>query len=355
MHRRNVPLTRAVGLAGLLLLPWRSGAAQNPGLHIVTSLTTYASIAREIVGDRGTVISIARGDENPHFVQPRPSYVIDLKRADMFVTTGLDLELWVPTLLDKAGNARIREGSPGYVTAYAGVDLLDVPTSLSRSAGDIHIYGNPHIWTDPANAIIIGGNILAAAKRLDPANAADYDRRYAAWKDRVLRAYVGDDVVSLLGGDVVFDLARQGKLWDFARTQQYQGKPLADRLGGWMKQAEAFHGRDIVCYHKEWDYFSHAFGVPCVEYIESKPGIPPTPRHVSDVITLMRDRGIKVLFSTNYYDYNQVRTVATRTNAVAVNVPSNTDGAPDTSTYVDLVSLWVRELANAFGARPAHP
>jgi zinc/manganese transport system substrate-binding protein len=352
---RGTPLLRVASLAAPLLLPWRTAAAQDAGLHIVTSLTTYAAIAREIVGDRGTVVSIARGDENPHFVQPRPSYVIDLKKADMFVTTGLDLELWVPTLLDKAGNSRIREGSPGYVTAYAGIDLLDVPTSVSRSAGDIHLYGNPHIWTDPANAIIIGGNILAAAKRLDPAGAAGYDQRYAAWKDRVLRAYVGDDLVNLLGGDVVFDLARQGKLWDFAHTQQFQGKPLAARVGGWMKQAEVFHGKDIVCYHKEWDYFSRAFGIPCVEYIEPKPGIPPTPRHVSDVMTLMRDRGIKVLFSTNYYDYNQVRSVAARTNAVAVNVPSNTDGAPDTSTYVDLVSLWVRELANAFGGRPAHP
>jgi zinc/manganese transport system substrate-binding protein len=355
MRLRRVPPTRAVGLAGLLLLPWRAGSAQNPGLHIVTSLTTYASIAREIVGDRGTVISIARGDENPHFVQPRPSYVIDLKKADMFVTTGLDLELWVPTLLDKAGNSRIREGSPGYVTTYSGIDLLDVPTSLSRSAGDIHIYGNPHIWTDPVNGISIGGDILAGLKRVDPAGAAGYDQRYAAWKDRVLRAYVGDDLVNLLGGDAVFDLARQGKLWGFVHSQSYQGKPLVDHEGGWMKQAEAFHGKDIVCYHKEWDYFSRAFGVPCVEYIESKPGIPPTPRHVNDVINLMRDRNIKVLFSTNYYDYNQVRTVAARTNAVAVNVPSNVDGAPDTSTYIDLVSLWVRELANAFGTRPAHP
>ena len=120
--------------------------AQEPPLRIVTSLTTYAVIAREVAGDRADVSSIARGDENPHFVQPRPSYVLDLKRADLFITTGLDLELWVPTLLDKAGNSRIREGTPGYLAAYGGIDLLDVPASMSRSGGDIHAFGNPQLF-----------------------------------------------------------------------------------------------------------------------------------------------------------------------------------------------------------------
>jgi ABC-type Zn uptake system ZnuABC Zn-binding protein ZnuA len=330
-----------------------SAAAQE--LRIVTSLTTYAAIAREIVGNRATVVSIARGDENPHFVQPRPSYVLELKRADLFVTTGLDLELWVPTLLDKAGNARIREGGPGYVTVYDGIDLLDVPANVSRSAGDIHIFGNPHIWTDPANAIVIGGNILAAVRRADPAHAAEYDGRFAAWKTRLLAAYVGEELITILGEDVVFDLARRSRLWDFLQGQAYQGRPLTERAGGWLLAGGAFRGKPVVCYHKEWDYFSRAFGVPCVDYIEPKPGIPPTPRHVSEIITLMRDRGIRVLFSTNYYDYNQVRSVAARTNAVPVSVPSNTEGAPGTDTYIDLVSLWIRELGAAFAGRPAHP
>jgi ABC-type Zn uptake system ZnuABC Zn-binding protein ZnuA len=333
----------------------RFAAGQEPRLRIVTTLTTYAAIASEIVGDRGAVTSIARGDENPHFVQPRPSYVLELKRADLFVTTGLDLELWVPTLLDKAGNPRIRDGAPGYVTAYQGIDLVDVPANISRSAGDIHVFGNPHIWTDPVNGIIIGENILAAVKRVDPVGAAEYDRRFADFKSRVLQAYVGDELVTLLGVDAVYGLARQGELWSFVSTQRYQGRPLLERVGGWLKQGEVFRGKPIVCYHKEWDYFSRAFGTPCVEYIEPKPGIPPTPKHVSEVITLMRDRGIHVLFSTNYYDYNQVRTVAARTNAVPLTVPSNTEGAEGTATYTDLVSLWVDRLGAAFAGRPAHP
>jgi ABC-type Zn uptake system ZnuABC Zn-binding protein ZnuA len=350
---------RRHSLFSILLFAPAALAAPSPAesqqFRVVTSLTTYASIAREIVGDRAVVVSIAQGDENPHFVQPRPSYVLELKRADLFVTTGLDLELWVPALLDKAGNAKVREGGPGYVSAYTGIELLDVPVNLSRSAGDIHIFGNPHIWTDPANGIIIGGNILAAVKRFDAAHAAEYDQRFAAWKERVLRAYVGDELVTTLGADVVFDLARQNRLWSFLQSQTFQGRPLAQRVGGWLAEGADFRGRPVVCYHKEWDYFSRAFGVPCVDYIEPKPGIPPTPRHVNEVITLMRDRGVKVLFSTNYYDYNQVRTVAARTNATAVSVPSNTGGAEGVETYIDLVSLWIRELHRAFAGRPAHP
>lgn len=339
----------------LATAPVRPAAAQDPSLRIVTSLTTYAAIAKEIVGDRGTVSSIARGDENPHFVQPRPSYVLDLKRADMFITTGLDLELWVPTLLDKASNPKVREGGPGYVTVYRGIDLLDVPANVSRSSGDIHLFGNPHIWTDPVNGLIIGEDILAGLKRVDAAGAAEYDRRFADFKRRVLTAYVGPDLLNLLGVDVVYDLARKHKLWEFISGQQYQGKPLVERVGGWLKQGETFRGKSMVCYHKEWDYFSRAFGVPCVEYIEPKPGIPPTPRHVRDVITLMRGRNIHVLVSANYYDFNQVRSVATKTNAVPVTVPSNTAGAEGTDTYIDLISLWVRSLDAAFAERPAHP
>lgn len=331
------------------------GHAQGGPLRVVTSLTTYASIAREIVGDRGEVTAIARGDENPHFVQPRPSYVLDLKRADLFITTGLDLELWVPTLLDKASNARIREGGPGYLTAYGGIDLLDVPASVSRAGGDVHAFGNPHLWTDPVNGIIIADHVREAARRLDPDGADGYDRRFADFRRRVLEAYVGAELLQLLGDETVFDLARRHALWDFVAGRQYEGRPLLDRVDGWLSQAAAFRDRQMVCYHKEWDYFSRAFGIPCVEYIEPKPGIPPTPRHVNDVINLMRDRRIRVLFSTNYYDANQVRSVAARTGAVPVMVPSNTEGGPGTDTYIALVSLWVRQLRAAFTDDSAHP
>jgi ABC-type Zn uptake system ZnuABC Zn-binding protein ZnuA len=331
-------------------------AAQTPAppVRVVTSLTTYAAIAREIVGDRGSVTAIANGDENPHYVQPKPSFVPLLGGADLFVTTGLDLELWVPALLDKAGNPRVREGGPGYVAAHDGVPMLDVPTSVSRAQGDIHVYGNPHIWTDPLNAIQIGRNILAGLRRVAPDHDAYFTARERDFADRVYRALFGDDLVRILGGDMLGKLDREGKLFDFLRSQQYQGAPLIGRLGGWLGRALAFRGQEVACYHKEWDYFSRLFALPCFDYIEPKPGIPPTPRHVQDVITAMRDKKIAVLLSTSYYDRRQVQEVAQRTGARAVIVPANTGGGSGATTYFELVDLWVAELARAFAASP-HP
>jgi len=319
-------------------------------VRVVTSLTTYAAIAREIIGDRGVVTSIGTGYENPHYVEPKPSFVPALAQADVFVTTGLDLELWVPALLDKASNPKVTEGGPGYVAAYSGVSLLDVPASFSRSQGDVHVFGNPHIWTDPLNAVQIARNILTGLRRVDPAGADYFTAQEKQFEERIYRALYGDDLVKLLGGETLADLDRKGGLFDFLGSHQYQGAPLMGRLGGWLQQGMPFRGKQVVCYHKEWDYFSREFQVPCIDYIEPKPGIPPTPSHVQEVITEMKQRKIQVLLSTNYYDRNQVEEVAARTGAKAVIVAGNVGGAPGINTYLDLINLWVTELARAFGA-----
>ena len=331
-----------------LLLGLQGGVTPPPPVKVVTSLTTYAAIAREIVGDRGRVNSIATGDENPHYVQPKPSFVPLLANADLFVTTGLDLELWVPALLDKAGNSKVTEGAPGYVAAYTGIPLLDIPASYSRSQGDIHVFGNPHIWTEPLNGIQIARNILTGLRRVSPENAEYFTAREKDFEDRVFRALYGDELVMILGGQTLADLDRQGKLFDFLNQRRYKGTALADRLGGWLKQGKVFRGKEMACYHKEWDYFSREFGIPCVDYIEPKPGIPPAPRHVRELIELMRQRNVRVLMSPGYFDRNQIRQVAERTGAKAVVVPSNVGGAPGVNTYFDLINTLIGSLAQAF-------
>jgi ABC-type Zn uptake system ZnuABC Zn-binding protein ZnuA len=338
-------------LASALLSPIPakpSGGRNAAPIKIVTSLTTYGAIAREIAGDRGTVTSIAQGDEDPHFVQPKPSFVAVLRDADVFVTTGLDLELWVPALLDRANNRKVSEGGPGYVTAYTGITLLEVPTSLNRAEGDIHADGNPHIHTDPLNAIIIARNILTGLSRVAPADAQYFSDREKEFEKRVLEATMGADLVGILTPATALTLLQNDKLLGFLGATKYQGKPLADRLGGWLKTAEVFRGKEIACYHKEWAYFSHRFLVTCAEYIEAKPGIPPTPKHVEDVIALMKERKIPVLFASNYFDHNQIQQVAAKTGAQAVIVPENTNGAPGVETYFDLMNAWVNGLAAGF-------
>ena len=341
-------VTAILVAAALLAAPATAPAQAAPPLKVVTSLTTYGAIAREILGDKGTVTSIAQGDEDPHFVQPKPSFVAVLRDADVFVTTGLDLELWVPPLLDRAGNRKVSEGGPGYVTAYTGIHLLEVPTSLSRSEGDIHQDGNPHIHTDPINAIIIARNILTGLRRVSPENAAYFTQREQDFELRVLEATIGPDLVNLLTAPVAYELIKTDKLYDFLGQKQYQGKPLLDRLGGWMKESQVFRGKEIACYHKEWAYFSDRYKVTCAEYIEAKPGIPPTPGHVQEVIAEMKQRKILVLFASNYFDRNQIRQVAQRTGAQPVIVPENTNGAAGVNTYFDLMNAWVNGLAAAF-------
>ena len=319
-----------------------------PALKVVASLPTYGAIAKEIVGDQATVTAIAQGNEDPHFVQPKPSFVALLRDADLFVTTGLDLELWVPALLDRAGNRKVQEGGPGYVPAYQGITLLEVPTSLSRSAGDIHVDGNPHIHSDPLNAIFIARNILAGLKRVSPANGPAFTQREQDFEKRVLEAIMGLELVQVLTPAVAFNLLQSDKLYDFIAKQQYQGKPLSSTLGGWLKQAQVLRGKEMACYHKEWAYFSKRYQIPCVEYIEAKPGIPPTPRHVQEVIALMREKKVPALFAANYFSRSQIQQVAERTGARAVIVPENTEGAPGVHTYFDLMNTWISNLTAAY-------
>jgi zinc/manganese transport system substrate-binding protein len=337
----------AVGLIGQPAYPLARLPA-DPPLRVVTSLTTYGAIAREIVGDRVTVTSIAQGNEDPHFVQPKPSFVRLLRDADLFVTTGLDLELWVPALLDRAGNRKIVDGARGYVAAYRGIDLLEVPASLSRSQGDIHVDGNPHIHTDPLNGIIIARNVLAGLQRVSPRDAAYFAGRETDFERRVLEATMGPALVSTLTPATAFELLRTNRLQSFLASQKYQGKPLSEQLGGWLKQAEVLRGKEMACYHKEWAYFSRRFDVDCMTFIEAKPGIPPTPRHVQEVIALMKQRKVPALFASNYFDRKQIQQVAERTGARAVIVPENTDGAPGVKTYFDLVNTWITSLTAAF-------
>jgi len=336
----------------LLLAAALAGPPSRPGpaapLKVVASLPTYGAIAREIVGDRASVTSIAKGDEDPHFVQPKPSFVSLLRNADLFITTGLDLELWVPALLDRAGNRKIQEGGPGYVPAYRGITLLEVPTSLSRSAGDIHVDGNPHIHTDPLNGIIIARNILAGLQKVSPQDGQYFAQREQDFERRVLEATMGQELVQILTPATAFSLLQNDKLYGFLGQQKYQGKPLLDRLGGWLKEGQVLRGKEMACYHKEWAYFSNRFKITCVTFIEAKPGIPPTPGHVQEVIALMRERKIPVLFASNYFDRKQIQQVAERTGAKAVIVSENAEGEPGVNTYFELISSWIDGLTPAY-------
>lgn len=356
-RRRQLSLLPAIGLvAALAGAAAGSAVAGTPEgssgkLRIVATLPPYAWAAEQIGGDRIEVHTIARGNQDAHFVRPRPSYTVLLREADLFISTGLDLELWVPTLLDAAGNRRILEGQPGYVSVWTGIEMMEIPTALSRSEGDVHIYGNPHIHTDPLNMVAIARNILAGLKRLDPSNASEYETREKALEDRLYRRLFGDELVDLLGGETLARLARGGKLRAFLAGREYprgSGRMLSERLGGWLKQAEPLRGLKIIGYHKNWIYFTNRFGLEAVGYMEPKPGIPPTPRHVETMIDLIRNQGIKVILTANYFDPAKPEIIAERTGARVVIVPLGNGGEPGVEDYYDLVDTWISRLVRAF-------
>ncbi|MGD8319039.1 MAG: metal ABC transporter substrate-binding protein [Gemmatimonadota bacterium] len=326
----------------------RRGSDAAARVSVVTTQPVYAALVKELGGSNVAVTSIAAPAEDPHFVRPKPSFALDLRRADLFVTTGLDLELWVPMLLDKAGNADVMEGGRGYVTAYTGIRLLDVPASADRSAGDVHVFGNPHLHTDPLRTLQIARNIARGLGTVSPELAPDFDANLRAFSDRIHRRLFGDRLVDLLGGDLLESLALSNQLFAFLEAQSFEGTPLVDLLGGWLAQSRVFRGQDMICYHKNWTYFEERFQVHCAAFVEPKPGIPPSPGHVATLTDMMRNRGFRVLFAANYFDRRKVETVARHGGAVPVLVPLN-PGAGNVETYFDLMDLWVTSLSEAFG------
>ena len=323
-------------------------AGEADPLKVVATLPVYAELVKEIGGAEVDVSSIANPNEDAHFVRPKPSFALDLRRAQAFVTTGLDLELWVPPLLDKARNPDVLEGGKGYITAYTGIHLLDVPVSNDRSAGDVHIYGNPHLTTDPLTTLQVARNITAGLKKVAPERASAFDTGLAAFTDKIHRKLFGDRLVELLGGPTLEQMALNGTLFNFLQTNEYEGHPLLQDLGGWLEQAEGFRGKSMICYHKNWAYLEDRFQVKCADYIEPKPGIPPTPGHVADVIKEIRQGHIKVLLAASYFDRTKVQTVADRSGATLVQVPMQPGVRPGVNDYFSLVDTWVTELAAAF-------
>ncbi|MDA1102602.1 MAG: metal ABC transporter substrate-binding protein [Gemmatimonadetes bacterium] len=343
-------MTMTNSLALIALFGGTALSAQAPQVtpvRVVTTLPVYGSITSAIGGNQVEVVSIADPHEDSHFVRPKPSHALELRRADLFVTTGLDLELWVPALLDKGGNARVLEGQPGYVTAYTGITLLDIPAVADRSQGDVHIFGNPHVHTDPLRALQVARNITTGLKRVAPDRAAHFDAGLNRYQEETWNRLFGARLVELLGGATLEQLALNGTLFPFLESNDFEGTPLVTQLGGWLQRGASLRGRDILCYHVNWSYFEDRFGVNCLEYVETKPGIPPTPRHVARLISLMRERGLSVVIAADYFGEARVRSVADRGGAVALILPMQTHARPGIDTYFDLVDAWVDGLAGA--------
>jgi ABC-type Zn uptake system ZnuABC Zn-binding protein ZnuA len=324
---------------------WR--AYGEPQLRVVTTLPDYKFFAEYIGGDRVVVDAIVQGDQDAHFIRPKPSFVSLVRQADLLISTGLDLELWLPTVVDKSGNPRVRSGQPGYVAASQGMKLLEKPQVMSRSEGGVHIYGNPHVNCSPINMKIAARNIALGLIKNDPEGKAQYNANLAELLDRLDRRLFGDQLVEFIGGETLCKLAEKGTLISFLKEREFRGKPLIDYLGGWLGEMLDLRGTPIVTYHKNWVYFIRLFGLEEAGTVEPKPGIPPSPQHVTDLVSHMKARGIKILLAANYFDEQKIRTVAGRVGAEPVIVPLYVGGVEGVNDYFELVDYWIDGIISA--------
>lgn len=334
-------------LAALCALFLFSGSADSKVLDVATTLPDYAVIAKAIGGDRVAVSNIVRGDQDAHFIRPKPSFANLVRKADVLIDTGLDLEMWLPAVIDTSRNPKVRSGQPGYVSASYGMKLLEKPQQLSRSEGGLHIYGNPHFTSDPLLMKKAAENIANGLIKNDPEGKELYRKNLAAFKDEIDRRFFGETLLKLIGSERLCALTEEGKLVPFLEKEEYKGEKLTVYLGGWAKKMLPLYGTKIVTYHRNWVYFFNIFGLKDAGTVEPKPGIPPSVRHVAELINSMKADKVKILLAANYFSRKEVEDIAQKVGASAVIVPIYVDGAPGVENYFKLVDHWVDSLTDA--------
>lgn len=287
--------TFRVAWAVLGLLLW-AGQVQAGKIRVVTTTTDLKALVEVVGGEDVEVVSLTKGYQDLHNVALKPSYIRKLFRADLFVRVGLDLDFWSDKLLDASRNPQIMLGAAGYVDASRSIPLLEVPTApVSRAAGDIHVFGNPHYWLDPENAKIITKNILGGLERVAPEQAAMFRQN----RNRFLAA-------------------------------------LDTAMAKWSQEIAPYRGTKVVAYHRTWSYFARRFGLDVVEYVEPKPGVPPSAAHLQQLIERMKEDKVPLIMVAPYFDPKTPQFLAQEVGARVLVLPTSVEGASDVRTYLGL-------------------
>lgn len=317
--------------------------ADNEKLNIICSFSDYATIVEAIAKDKADVQYIASGKQDPHFVSPKPSYAMLLNKADMWITTGMDLEGWSTTLLDKARNKKIIDGAIGFVGVSDGVKILEKVEKGDRTEGDVHLMGNPHVNTNPVNWKIIAKNVTIGLKKVDPANSAFYEKNRDEFIKKVDNAMFGEKLVELFGGEMLTEMLLNHTLFEFLESD-YEEQKLIDVLGGWLKKALPFRDKNIIAYHKNWVYFSDAFGLNIIGYIEPKPGIPPSAKHVQYMTNLIKEQDIKLMLVASYFERKFPQMIESKTGINALYLPLFTKSVEGVDDNFQLVDYWIDQV-----------
>jgi zinc/manganese transport system substrate-binding protein len=311
-------------------------------LNVVTTTTNLASIAQAVGGDHVSAVSIGGGDEDPHFIQAKPSYMMKAHKADLWICIGMELEIGYERLiLEGSRNPRIQLNTPGHLDASEGISKLEVPTErVTRAMGDVHPLGNPHYWLDPYNGRIIAANICRRLKQLDSDHSADYDRNLAAFLLKLDDAMFGEKLVAAIGGERLWRMELAGTLDNFIKDSNN-----VPSVGGWAAKMKPFEHAKIVIYHRSWPYFFHRFNLDDVAELEPKPGIPPGPAHILEVINTMKAQNAKVILMEPFYNKLDADAVAKKTGAKVVVVPNSVDD--QVKDYIAMLDNVVTKLSDA--------
>jgi ABC-type Zn uptake system ZnuABC Zn-binding protein ZnuA len=337
-------------LYGALLLtsPAITRGSEDPPLKVVTTLSLLKDLTEEVGGDRVEVQSLSDPSEDPHYVQPRPTLMKRARDADVFIELGLQLELWGGKVVEGSGNPKIQTSQPGRIIASAGIATLELPQQLSREWGDVHPYGNPHIWLDPLNAKDMAANIAHGLEKVDPNHVAQYEDRLKKFEDKIDVALFGQPLITEVGARMLARKARDGKLDSYLESRH-----LMDKLGGWMKRTLPLRGRPVVTYHKSWIYFAERFGLVVPIEIEEKPGIPPSPRHRDAVVEMIKQRGIKTILQEVFYDRQAADYLAEATGAHVVVVPIDIGPSVGIGSYFELMDNCINRILDSEGVKAA--
>jgi zinc/manganese transport system substrate-binding protein len=292
----------------LVLLPLVAATPAFAVVKVVTSLQDFASIADSIGGNRVETFAIAKGYQDPHFVDPKPSFVLKLNRADLLIAAGLELEIgYLPPLIDQSRNQKIHPGARGYLDASAGCDILNRPAGVvTRAMGDVHPFGNPHYWTDPENGRVIARSIAAKLSELDPAGSGTYRQNLAAFEAR-----------------------------------------LAQKDREWKAKMAPYAGVKVVTFHDSWPNFAKHFAIAVRGHIEPKPGIPPSPSHTLEIVNLMKAEKIQVIIVEPYFDTKTPNFIASKTGAKVLRFYPSVGGTPQIKDYFALFDTDIDTLVNA--------
>ncbi|HKY31906.1 MAG TPA: metal ABC transporter substrate-binding protein [Candidatus Polarisedimenticolia bacterium] len=339
-----------VGLAALLAAPAAGEDPSRPPLPVVATVPNLGSIAAEVGGGRAAVTTIASGVQDAHFVDPKPSFIVTLRRARLLIVNGLDLEIgWVPPLTQGARNPRVLPGGEGYLDVSAVMRVLEVPGGpVSRAQGDVHPYGNPHYMADPLNGELAAGAIAAALSRESPQDAGLFESRRAAFVQRLHEALFGADLVREVGGAKLARLARSGELDPFLAASAGQAAPP---LGGWMGRMRPLRGARIVTYHRDYSYFAERFGLVVVDHVEPKPGIPPSARHRAELRGRLKDGGVRLIVTRPYVEHRSTEELSRATGVPVATLPLEVGGHPEAVDYISLFDVVTSALASS--AAPA--